>query len=397
MSTNSGNGMPTPLIDEIISCNQDDIAFLHSASLVSKIWRAAALRYLFSEASFLCKNDFVRWALICSSLPHVAQYVRKVVAGKRATSVPTGFIGRAKRLFPALDCAFPKDSDFDVILPAMGNATSLDWTMPSPEAGFDPTTANTTRFLMSFPNITDLSYSSYLRAEKCTFWLWSLSNSDPVYVFSGHGSRISLSQLEEIWFEDCEPRSMDWLPDNVLHNSPSPIRLRKLGWESGDPPFSSDSFARLVRMAHGTLEELCFRPPRTPADLEGCEAPPFGLNVLPVLQILSLRVLHISTDMRWLNSIFAVFPSCPCLQRLEFTFYLAESRDIDNVFAFRFLDWNSLLEDRYPSLKVLEFEMMMEDEEEFDIAERKRLETIIRQETGMVNSDKFVMRWSPAR
>ncbi|KAF9020777.1 hypothetical protein BDZ89DRAFT_1138422 [Hymenopellis radicata] len=150
MSTNSGNGLPydfpLELIDEIISCNQDDITFLRSASLVSKIWRAAALRYLFSEASFLCKNDFVRWALICASLPHVAQYVRNVVVDlgeawrlqKRAKSVPTGFVGRAKvnpesmgvymfteQLFPALDCAFPKDSDFDVVLPTMSNATVL--------------------------------------------------------------------------------------------------------------------------------------------------------------------------------------------------------------------------------------------------------------------------------
>ncbi|KAF9020776.1 hypothetical protein BDZ89DRAFT_1138421 [Hymenopellis radicata] len=87
----------------------------------------------------------------------------------------------------------------------------------------------------------------------------------------------------------------------------------------------------------------------------------------------------------------------PCLQRLEFTFYLAYSTDIDHVFAFCFFDWNSLLEDRYPSLKVLEFEMMMEGEDDFDIAERQRLETIIRQSTELVNSDKFVMRWSPAR
>ncbi len=98
--------------------------------------------------------------------------------------------------------------------------------------------------------------------------------------------------------------------------------------------------------------------------------------------------------MQWLDLIFAVFPSCPCLQRLEFTFYLAESREIDNVFAFGFLDWNSLLEDQFPSLKVLEFEMMMEYEEDFDAAERKRVETMIRQSTEMVNCNKFVMRWS---
>ncbi|KAF9023001.1 hypothetical protein BDZ89DRAFT_1136949 [Hymenopellis radicata] len=87
----------------------------------------------------------------------------------------------------------------------------------------------------------------------------------------------------------------------------------------------------------------------------------------------------------------------PCLQRLAFTFYLAYSMEIGDVLAFRFLDWNSLLENHFPSLKTLEFEMMMEDEEKFDVAERKLLEKIIRQHTELVNSDKFVMRWSPAR
>ncbi len=94
--------------------------------------------------------------------------------------------------------------------------------------------------------------------------------------------------------------------------------------------------------------------------LEGY-VPPFSLNVLHVLQIL---VLHISTELdriiQWLTSIFAVFPSYPRLLRLEFTFYVEESEDIDDVFAFCFLNWKSLVEDRYPSLKVLEFEMMME-------------------------------------
>ncbi|KAF9023032.1 hypothetical protein BDZ89DRAFT_1070252, partial [Hymenopellis radicata] len=428
MSTNSGNGLPyefpLELINAIISCHQDDIAFLRSASLVSKIWRAAALPYLFSEASFLCKNDFVRWGLICASLPHVAQYVRKVVFNleamrrmqARAKSAPTGFIARALEAagpyHPSyaespVDCTFPKPSDFDVVLPIMRNATSLDWTMPYTKDGFDLAAANTKRFLTAFPNITHLSYSSNLQVpavfhaqfmtffhnlHKCTFSLWGTGDLEPLYIYSAHPSQISISQLEEIWFKECDLGSMDWLVDYVLDPSD---HIHKLGWESGYPPFSSNSFARLVRMVHGTLEELCFRPPD---DLKGFEVPPFGLNVLPVLRILSLRILRISTEsdriMQWLNSIFAVFPSCPCLQRLEFTFYLAKPTEIDYMFAFRFVDWNSLLEDRYPSLKVLEFEMMMKHDEDFNIAEKQRLETIIRQNTELVDSDKFVMRWS---
>ncbi len=265
---------------------------------MSKIWRAVTLQYLFLEASFLCKNDFVRWGLICASLPHVAQYVRNVVVDlgdaqrllERASSVPTGFVGRTKvecdpqavyiyteRLFPGLDCAFPNDSDFDVVLPIMSNATSLQWIMPPTQAGFDPATSHTARFLASFPNITHLSYFSHFlcpevqvyfmsffqNLRKCTFSLWGTNGL--VYFFSGHGPQINLSQLEEIWIEECEPAgAMDWLLDNVLHNAPYPIRIRKLGWEFRDPPFSSDTFARLIGMVRGTLEELCFRPPWTP-------------------------------------------------------------------------------------------------------------------------------------
>ncbi len=132
--------------------------------------------------------------------------------------------------------------------------------------------------------------------------------------------------------------------------------------------------------------------------MEDYEAPPFNLTILPVLRILSFKVLHISEEglsiMLWLESIFAVFPSCPCLQRLEFIFHVTESRDIDDLFASRLLDWNSLLEVRFPSLKVIEFEMLMTLSDDFDAAERKRVETIVRQSTEMVNCDKFVMRWT---
>ncbi|KAF8919138.1 hypothetical protein CPB85DRAFT_880989 [Mucidula mucida] len=277
---------PWKLIDEIISCNQDDIAFLQSVSLVSKIWRAAAFRYLFSEASFLCKNKFVRWRLICASSPHAAQSIRSVVVdlGKthrlqeRAKSVPTGFVTRAKLsdapymepLNSALDCTFPKDSEFDLILTIMRNATSLDWTMPSTKDGFDYCQYCTLPIvfpkyhtaLLLYPDVQGQFIIFFHKLRKCTFSLWAPLNS--VHVFSGHGSCFSISRLEEIWIEECKPGAMDWLLDSVLDNSPSPMCLRKLGWDSGDPPFSSNKSARLICKAQGTLEELCFRPPWTP-------------------------------------------------------------------------------------------------------------------------------------
>ncbi len=133
---------------------------------------------------------------------------------ERAKSVPAGFVTRAKLsdtpymepLNSALDCTFPKDSEFDLILPIMRNATSLDWTMPSIKDGFDPTTANTARFLSSPSNNTQLSYSSHLlhpdvqghfisffhKLRKCIFSLWDPLNS--VHVFSGHVSCFSISR-----------------------------------------------------------------------------------------------------------------------------------------------------------------------------------------------------------
>ncbi len=279
---------PLELIDEIISWNENDFSFLYSVSLVSKTWRAAALRYLFKLASFLCKHDFVRWRQIGASLPHVAQYVRTVMVDlgtlrtlrHRAKSLPTGFIARtydlsndSALLTSALDFTFPKDSEFDVIIPIMRNAKKLIWTTPSAEDGFDPTAANVTRFLQSFPNITHLYYLSlnlfrpevqahfmsfFHNLRKCSFTSWKSTQSEHVYVFSGH-PRIDVSKLEKIWCEECEPGSLDWLVDDVLHYSPS--RIRKIGWEYGDPPFSPNNFARLLLMAHETLEELCFRPP----------------------------------------------------------------------------------------------------------------------------------------
>ncbi|KAF9009154.1 hypothetical protein BDZ89DRAFT_1143977 [Hymenopellis radicata] len=310
---------PQELIDEIISHNQDDSVFIRAASLISKRWRAAALRYLFPQASFLCKADFTRWVTICAVLPYIAKYVRQVDVRlgsppeleKRAERAPDGFVGRSINAIPTivssfsafcplrdystvLDCDFPTHSDFELVLPPMNNVTHLHWKTLDTGTGFD---VNITRFLGSLTRVRRFSCSGSVGLElehvmsffpelrQCEFTC-GIPEKDVEdkldYAFAGN-----LSKLEEVWFDDCAYGSMDWLSNRIFSKSLPP--LRKIGWAFMDSPLSHAGFVRLIQMVASTLEELCFGPLDDEYSLDKI-APPFALGaLLPVLRTVVIR------------------------------------------------------------------------------------------------------------
>ncbi|KAF9023003.1 hypothetical protein BDZ89DRAFT_1070213 [Hymenopellis radicata] len=318
---------PQELIDEIISHNQDDSVFIRAASLVSKPWRAAALRYLFSQASFLCKADFTRWVTICASLPCVAKYVRQVDLEKRAERAPDGFVGRSINAIPktisafsafspfrdystVLDCDFPADSDFELVLPPMNNVTHLHWTTLDTETGFD---VNITHFLGSLTRVRRLScwgsvglelehvMSFFPELRQCEFTC-GISEEDVEDKLDFAGN---LSKLEEVWFDDCAYGSMDWLSNRIFSKSLPP--LRKIGWEFMDPPLSPAGFVRLIQMVASTLEELCFGTIYDETNSHKI-IPPFALGaILPVLRTVFIRATEDHKSLfRWLHTLMDV-------------------------------------------------------------------------------------------
>lgn len=68
--------LPLEVIGEIVQHNHNDAPALKSSSLVSKSWRVASLRYLFSYADLSSPEDLSHWANIGLSLPHVIKFVR---------------------------------------------------------------------------------------------------------------------------------------------------------------------------------------------------------------------------------------------------------------------------------------------------------------------------------
>ena len=78
MSENSTACTKCPLetITHILKNIKEDIGSLLSSSLVSHLWRQAALPLLFSTACLRDKADFFRWQEIAQALPSVPLFVR---------------------------------------------------------------------------------------------------------------------------------------------------------------------------------------------------------------------------------------------------------------------------------------------------------------------------------
>lgn len=78
-ATGPGSELPLELIDKIVESNWDEKDSLLASSCVSKLWRVASLRYLFSMADFSYHEDFTRWRDIGYRLPQVPLFVKEVV------------------------------------------------------------------------------------------------------------------------------------------------------------------------------------------------------------------------------------------------------------------------------------------------------------------------------
>ncbi|KAF9009153.1 hypothetical protein BDZ89DRAFT_1078723 [Hymenopellis radicata] len=67
------------------------------------------------------------------------------------------------------------------------------------------------------------------------------------------------------------------------------------------------------------------------------------------------------------------------------------------AFKHPFIGWTSMLEARYPSLEVVKFELMMEEEADYPFDDRQDLESVIKQEVKLGKSKQLVINWLPAR
>ncbi|KAF8986847.1 hypothetical protein BDZ89DRAFT_1152733 [Hymenopellis radicata] len=125
---------------------------------------------------------------------------------------------------------------------------------------------------------------------------------------------------------------------------------------------------------------------------------PFALGaLLPVLRTVVIRSTEAHTILfRWLHTLMGVFPLCPSLKKFELALYMNTPVGVvEKAFKHPFIDWTLMLEARYPSLEVVEFELMIENQNEanYTFEDREHLETVIKQEVKFGKSKQLIINW----
>lgn len=287
--------LPLEILDKIAFDAKDDYDTLLAASLVSKVWRAASLRYVFDRANFGMKHDFEHWQAVTVALPEVINYVRDITFApgvlfyaqsmahfwERAESfdeskLKAALAEAASEYFKSLvDIALPPD----IPLPIMPRAKTLTWTTEfTQRMGKDMQTLTpaTFRFLQSFPAVEALIINDEIPGEHvhdilCHFlvlksFTWTRASvGRQLPGRRGFTSQFAgaLSHLEVLVLSD--PGAMvnpdpgyhyDWLVDMALAgNAPAPLREVLIRLEQPFP-FSVTAFARLLSAVASTLRTL---------------------------------------------------------------------------------------------------------------------------------------------
>ncbi|PBK78524.1 hypothetical protein ARMSODRAFT_44397 [Armillaria solidipes] len=273
----NGDDLPFELVEEIIENIRDDMASLRVSSRVSKAWRTASLRHLFSVADFSLEKDFIRWRDIGASMAHVPFYVQKVnfepggrFREKRIQDLKAKYPGENNKTDIMLEFLLQEHEHQapppNVRLPLMPRATKFLWS----NMMTDPIrwTSQTKRFLSTFPAVTELEFQgmfpSTVEAKQFLSMFkhiqsFTTTSIDILSVSANAGAFTGdMTDLRVLSLQDCR-MSADWLVDEVFEKS-RPTRLQHISYEF-DMPFSPKTFIRLLDMAADSLEDMSLQPP----------------------------------------------------------------------------------------------------------------------------------------
>ncbi|PBK92915.1 hypothetical protein ARMGADRAFT_1012625 [Armillaria gallica] len=372
----NGDDLPFELVEEIIENIRDDMASLRVSSRVSKAWRTASLRHLFSVADFSLEKDFTRWRDIGASMAHVPLYVQKVnfepggrFREKRIQDLKAKYPGENNKTDIMLEFLWQEHEHQapppNVRLPLMPRATKFLWS----NMMTDPIrwTSQTKRFLSTFPAVTELEFQgmflSTVEAKQFlsmfkhiqSFTTTSIdieSVSANAGVFTG-----DMTDLRILSLQDCR-MSADWLVDEVFEKS-RPTRLQHISYEF-DMPFSPKTFIRLLDMAADSLEDMSLQPP-SPGHIGWTKLPPFKKRAFPSLRSLKFAVISLGASpqplfqLTWCAAALQLFPAALGLTTLSIHVFADESRELTDILKQSFpFKWNLFAEvvlRVYPNLK----------------------------------------------
>ncbi|KAK0447222.1 hypothetical protein EV421DRAFT_2017505 [Armillaria borealis] len=370
-----GGELPLELIDKIVESNRDEEDSLLASSCVSKLWRVASLRYLFSMAEFSYHEDFTRWRDIGSHLPQVPLFVKEVVFE------PEGRFGPGRRFeFMEGDViSWPNRTDLleepeslsnpsDIKLPDMPRVHRLVWKTSSIPISCTP---ETRQFISTFSSLKEVEFEGrFATVSDAKEFLGLLPQIEVLNIegidideagISGQSPAFTgdMTNLRRLSIEECET-SLDWLVDDVLAVS-CPANLQSIGYENS-PPFSQKAFTRLVALSYKSLQELSIEPPRYDDQPGGWTNPPRFTNPsFPSLTSLAFCMIklgrmpiHIMFSMNWCLRMIKVLPPAPEMTSLTMNFYSKDSEDIDETVVNQSFDWrklSDLISERFPKLE----------------------------------------------
>ncbi|KAK0460563.1 uncharacterized protein EV420DRAFT_217349 [Desarmillaria tabescens] len=381
-----GNELPLELIDTIVENNTDDKDSLLASSCVSKSWRAASLRHLFSTAVFSSEGDFMRWRDIGSHLPQVPLFVKKVEFEPGAHS-NVGPILSLNNQYP--DDALMHLTRPDTVyssspscfqLPDMPQARKLIWDTPFSHPIY--CTVSTQQFLSTFCSLKEVelwgSFATISDAKRILELFPRIEILDIRGIdiddagFSGPSPAFAgdMTNLRRLSVEECET-PLDWLVNDILAVS-HPTNLQSIHYEDNSS-FSQKAFTRLVALSAESLEELTIQSPYYEVTPRGAwtNPPHFTNRSFPSLTSLTFGINQLgftlgpSTSMTWCRKAIEVLPPAPKLTSLTMRIYAEEPEGVDDIMANQSFDWKQLSEltsELFPELKRFIVHVSMETE-----------------------------------
>ncbi|KAK0458824.1 uncharacterized protein EV420DRAFT_334265 [Desarmillaria tabescens] len=409
--------LPLEVIGGIVQHNRYDVPALKSSSLVSKSWRVASLRYLFSYANFSSPEDLSRWTNIGLSLPHVIKFVRvaRFSPGARLKDLelsilddqfPPSLPDSEERL-AAIERILSDPSvrntsnPANILLPTMPQVTEFIWS--TSQTRVIHVTPETQQLVSAFISVEALIFSgSFINVAhaKAFFGLFpplkvlqmnrvkissSLSSdSDPPFVFTGN-----LTKLEELIIEKALT-PLDWLVYEVLAIS-RPSDLWYIAYSDAST-FSTDALGCLLSLCALSLQELSI-PAQAASEFPTFTTPAFTELVSLTLSI-ELETQTLLPDLQLCTNTLEILPSAPQLTEFVLQLYAYSSADMIAIMEEDFFDWTRLAETalrRFPTLETFVFRVSMD--KEFDPIEAEAIYMCVPTALLDILGQKVVVEW----
>ncbi|KAK0499077.1 hypothetical protein EDD18DRAFT_1103520 [Armillaria luteobubalina] len=418
MNPQSGlaNTLPLELIDAIIEINGGDKVSLLASSCVSKLWRAASLRHLFSTATFSSDNDFARWCDIGPCLPEAPLYVREVIFRPDTKSVPVDQVAAWQTSVEGIEQFVCHELEIipnppDIQLPDMPRAHKLVWETPLHLSLPTSCTLETRQFISRFCFLKEVEFTgrfSTVSDAKEFFGLLppievltikgidideAVPSSGQFPVFTG-----DMTNLHSLSLDECII-PMDWLVDDILAVS-HPSNLQFICCKD-NVPFSRKAFARLLTISSESLQELIIEPPcgggNVPDSWE--KMPHFTNQTFPSLMSLSFFIIPLGLSsqsvfsMDWCRRVIGHFPPAPKMTSLTIHFYAARPEEADEIAADQSFDCKQLAErtsELFPRLE--RFIIHVSTETDFGARRKALSEALLKKRLEHFGS-KLVIEW----